>query len=39
MEPFILGAILGSLTIDGLSLADTFYDSKGQPAVPYSSIQ
>lgn len=39
MKQFILGAILGSLVTGGLSVAGTYYDSKGQPAAPRGSVQ
>jgi len=39
MTQFILGALLGSFITVGLSVAGTFYDSNGQPAVPRGSVQ
>jgi hypothetical protein len=39
MKQFVLGMIFGCLLTGGLSLAGTFYDSKGQPAAPRGSVQ
>ena len=39
MRNFIVGILVGSALTGSLSLAGTFYDSKGQPNAPSGSIQ
>lgn len=39
MKQFILGALLGSMITGGLSVAGTFYDSKGNVKAPSGSQQ
>lgn len=39
MKQFVMGVLLGSILTSGLSLAGTFYDSKGKPNAPTGSIQ